>query len=136
MHLLREKLQSETTARLEAQSRTHQLASHNRALLTHVRQLMAQLRADDAEHELELSSASSASSASVSCEELHRAVSSSNGSSIDAELCMMSEAIDRLDGEAWRDDVGDDVDEEVADLTQPLTPQQPARRPPVLQSPL
>ena len=128
MHLLRDKLQSETTARLEAQSRTHQLASHNRALLTHVRQLMAQLRADDAEAELELSSGSSASSASVSCEDLHRAVSS-NGSSIDAELCMMSEAVDRLERQSWP---GEDEQEEV-----PQPPQPPVQRTAgVLQSPL
>ncbi|XP_043209851.1 carboxyl-terminal PDZ ligand of neuronal nitric oxide synthase protein-like [Amphibalanus amphitrite] len=130
VHLLRDKLQSETTARLEAQSRTHQLASHNRALLAHVRQLMAQLRADDVEHELDLSSASSASSASVSCEELHRAVSS-NGSSIDAELCMMSEAIEQLEREGWPDEDGEPEPE-----PEPQPEPQLVRRPPVLQSPL
>ena len=126
--MLRDKLQSETTARLEAQSRTHQLASHNRALLAHVRQLMAQLRADDAEQELELSSGSSASSASVSCEELHRVASSSGSSSIDAELCMMSEAIDRLGRQSWP---GEEEEEEEEEL-----PQQPPAPAGVLQSPL
>lgn len=106
VHLLREQLEAETTAREEAEARTNQLLSHNRALLAHVRALVAQLRLDDAELELELSSASSASSASASCEDVKRAASS-NGSSIDAELCLMSDALDQLARGSWAEEAAD-----------------------------
>ena len=98
---------------------------------------MTQLRADDAEEELELSSASSASSASVSCEELHRAVSS-NGSSIDAELCMMSEAIDRLEHQSWPGEDEEEGEEEDIPQQPVLQTVQPPRQRTggVLQSPL
>ena len=82
MHLLRDQLRAEAKARLEAQSRTHQLLLQNRELLAHISALVRQLRLT----EQPPAAPASSDSRSASAEDLKDTAGPSGASSLDCGL--------------------------------------------------